>query len=96
MIVQRVTVHVKQGRVGEFLALAKSKDSVLTRATKRTYTPNIAPDNNVVVFEAELEDLAEMDKVWAAWWADPDTPAYMEEWNKLVMGSGSELWNLEE
>ena len=94
MIVQRVTVQVKQGHVREFLALAKSQDSVLDRATKRTYTSNISPVHNIVAFELEFEDLGELDKTWAAWGADPDTPAYMEKWNKLVKDSGSEVWNL--
>ena len=97
MIVQRVTHHVKQGRQAEFLALGKSKpDSVLSQATTRTYLPNIVPDTSVVVHEAEFEDLAELDKTWAAWWADPDTPAYMEEYNELVESAGSEVWTLAE
>ena len=96
MIVQRVTHYVRRGQRREFLALMKSKDSVLTKATKRTYSPFIAPAGNVVVHEAEFEDLAELDKTWAAWWADTDTPAFMAEYNKLVKNNGSEIWTLEE
>ena len=93
MIVQRVTHRVKQGCMDEFLALIKRMQTV---ENKRTYTPNIVPDASVVVNEMEVEDLAELDKAWAAWWADPKTPAYMEEYNKLTEGWGSEVWNLED
>ena len=97
MIVQRVTHHLRQGRQAEFLALMKSKpDSILSQVTKRTYLPNIVPDASVVVHEAEFEDLAELDKIWKAWWADADTPAYMEEYHKLVRSAGSEVWSLAE
>ena len=97
MIVQRVIHHVKQGRMDEFLALMKSKpDSVLNQATKRTYTSHIVPVMSTVVHEMEYEDLAEMEKTWAAWWADPGTPTYMKEYYKLVKSSGSEVWNLED
>ena len=95
MFVQRITHYVKLGCHAEFMALMRSKDSVLTKATKRTYSPFITPDA-VVVHEAEFEDLAELEKTWAAWWAEPDTPAFMEQYNKLVKNNGSEIWTLED
>ena len=97
MIVQRVITQVKRGRRADLLALWKSKsESVLSQATKRMYLPNIVPDASVVAAELEFEDLAELEKTWAAWWADPDTPAFMEEYNKLVESVGSEVWTLAE
>lgn len=97
MIVQRVFNRVKAGRTGEFLALAKSNpDSALSLVTRRTYTPHIGPSVHTICHEAEFESLDEMDKVWATWWADPETPAYMEKFWSLVEDAYSEVWNLEE
>ena len=95
MIIQRVFHEVKSGRIGEFLALLKSQpESVLSRATKRTYTASIGPPAHTVCHELEFADLAELDRVWAAWWADPKTPAYMAKYWELVEGGHSEVWEL--
>lgn len=97
MIVHRMTHHVKQGRIGEFLALMKSNPSpVLIQALRRTYTPYKDPAISTVVHELEFEDSDELDKTWKAWWADPDTPAYMEKVNNLVESASNEYWTLEE
>ena len=98
MIVQRVFHRVKPGRVGEFLDLMKSQSaSALTGPTKRTYTAHIGPSGYTVCHELEFADLAELDQVWAAWWADPETPVYMEKFWALVEGGGhNEVWDLQE
>lgn len=117
MIVQRVIVNVKPGRIPEFVALMESAaDSGLTQATKRTYTPYqdegtgtdltqafaalpndlIVPDASVVVTELEFKDVAELEKTWAEYWADPGTPAYMERMSKLTQSAGSEVWTLKD
>jgi hypothetical protein len=97
VIVQRIFHAVKQGRVDDFLALMKSNpDSVLNLATKRTYTSYIGRFNTVC-HELEFESLDELDKCWAQWWADPETPAYMEKYHELTeRGGSSEVWTLEE
>ena len=97
MIVQRVFHEVKAGHLGEFLALMKSQpESVLSRQTYRTYTAHIGPSSHTVCHELEFGDLAELDQVWAAWSADPETPAYMEKYWSLVEGGHNEVWDLEE
>ena len=97
MIVQRVFHQVKQGHLREFLELMKSQpESVLSFATKRTYTASIGVSSHTVSHELEFEDLAELDQTWDAWWASPETPAYMEKYWGLVEGGHSEVWNLED
>ena len=95
MIVQRVYTKVKAGKLAEYLELMESRpDMILRRVTKRDYTANIGAPIQTVCHEAEFEDLDAMDKVWAEWWADPETPAYMEKFWAVVDDARSEVWNL--
>ena len=97
MIVQRTIHRAKPGHVGDFLELGKSTpNSPLSLATKRTYTASVGVEATTVCHELEFEDLAELDQTWAAWWADPRTPAFMEKYWALVEGGHNEVWNMEE
>jgi hypothetical protein len=96
MIVQRVFHHVKPGRGGDFLALVASMPaSLLRQAAVRTYTASIGRPASTVCHEFEFADLDELDRVWAAWWADPATPNYMAAYWRLVDTQYSEVWYLE-
>jgi hypothetical protein len=97
MILQRLTFHVKPGRMDEVVEMLKAADEVLgSTDISRIYTPNIG-QFDVVVNDLEFENLAELDALWAEWWSNPETPAFMEKWNELVdAGGGSEVWNLVE
>lgn len=94
MIVQRTTVKVKRGCMQEAVALCKSFDES-GGITCRTYTSRIGRHDTLVV-DHEFESLAEMEKVWAEWRANPDYPAFLEKWLALAERGGyTEIWNLE-
>ena len=97
MIVQRITFKVKPGSedgVVEMLKAARAAGDNTERM--RIYTPRVAP-LNVVAFDFEFENLAELDEFWTEWSAAPETAAFLEKWNQLMAGGGSdEVWNLVE
>ena len=62
----------------------------------RILRAGISP-NQEVVCELEFENLSELDKYWTEWFALPETPAFMETWNKLLVNNTTnEVWNVEE
>ena len=97
MIVQRITFQVKpdaEDNVVELLKQARATGENPDRM--RIYTPSIAP-LDVVVAELDFENLAELEVFWAEWFAAPETVAFMEAWNAVMGGGGSnEVWTLVE
>ncbi|MFC1997229.1 hypothetical protein ACFLXI_06435, partial [Chloroflexota bacterium] len=65
MIVQRITVQIKPGKLDEALTLAKEgRRNVWTFfKSSKIYSSNIGP-LSTIVFESEFDDLAEVDKLW--------------------------------
>jgi hypothetical protein len=97
MLVQRLTFQVKPGNQEKAVELMKESRAILDDPHgSRIYTSYIGPFD-VVVYELEVENLTELDAYWAAWWSSPETAAFMEKWNALVVsGGGSEIWTLVE
>jgi hypothetical protein len=97
MLVQRLTFHVKSGNQEKVVKLMKESRAILDDPHgSRIYTSNIGLFN-IVVYELEVENLAELDAYWEAWWSKPETAAFMEKWNALMdSGGGSEIWTLVE
>jgi hypothetical protein len=62
----------------------------------RICTPYAAAWDTLII-EMEFEDVGELGQYWAAWFADPATTAFQEEFDKLLIPGGtSEIWNLAE
>ena len=97
MLVHRLTFRVKSGVQEKAVEMIKEAQTMIAAPhAVRIYTPNIGPFNTVV-YDIEFESLGELEEFWANWWALPGTPAFMEKWNALVdIGTGSEVWNVEE
>jgi hypothetical protein len=97
MVVQRITFQVRpdgEEKVVELLKQARTAGENPDRM--RIYTPSIAP-LNAIVAEFEFENLAELDEFWTEWFAAPATAAFLEAWNALMGGGGSnEVWTLVE
>jgi hypothetical protein len=97
MIVQRITFQVKPDAEEKVVELLKQSRAAGENPDRmRIYTPSIAP-LNAVVAEFEFENLGEMDGFWTEWFAAPETATFMEAWNAVMGGGGSnEVWTLVE
>ena len=97
MIVSRVTMNMKPGRMEEAAALLKAEiDRSRPSSVHRVYVPNIAPFD-VLAAEDEWESLAESEKWWAEYAAGPGFADFQNHWVELDAGGGThEYWNLVE
>jgi hypothetical protein len=102
MIAQRKVVTVKPG-----YSRNKVMDLVLAELVKqrergsyshpfRAYAPVYSGQpENTLILEWEYEDMTEIDKVVAEWWALPTTPAFMEKWREMTESLDSnEIWSV--
>jgi len=91
MIVNRLRVTVKQGRMQELVELLKEmrKQAGLN---VRLYQSHLGTRDQIA-YEFEFEDYAAYDKFFTEWYALPDTPAFLEKWNDMTKAGGTnELW----
>ena len=95
MIANRRTFIIKRGRLQEAAARFKAEvERVNIPNTQRIYTPEIAPFD-VLVYEAEYENLEEYARLWAEWEASPEAAAFLGEWSALTeTGGTNEIWTL--
>ena len=95
MIVQRIIVQIKPGKLNEALEIAKG-------ARKRWPFPgrlysSIYGNFDQIVFDFDAENQAELDKYWEEATSSEEWGPMIAEWNKLIVpGSPNELWNLVE
>jgi hypothetical protein len=100
MLVNRRTIRVKPGRTEELVALVKAEQVVDTErasviSTLRVYTP-IFGQFDQVIFEWDYKSLADYEKQWAEWEAQPTTAGFMSKWLELVEpGMTNEMWTVE-
>ena len=95
MIVQRMNVNVKQGRMQELLDFLK-KDRKKGGYNYRLYQSNLGTFDQISI-EMEFENLAAHEKFWNDWNALSETPAFFEKWNELTKPGGTnEIWWLVE
>ena len=91
MIVNRVSVTVKQGRMEELVELLK-EGRKQGGYNARLYQSHLG-NRDQIAYEFEFEDYAAYDKFWTEWYALPDTPAFLEKWNEITKAGGTnELW----
>jgi hypothetical protein len=92
MLVNRRTFNVKQ--MDEAVAFIKAEVKRFSGYTGpvRIYTPETG-SFGVVAVEWEYDSLEEYGKLWAEYYATPETPAAMEKWDELTRPGGTnELW----
>jgi hypothetical protein len=91
MIVNRYTITVKQGRMGEAVELLKEMRKQ-GGFNVRLYQSHLGIRDQIA-YEFEFEDYAAYDKFFTEWYALPDTPAFLEKWNDMTIAGGTnELW----
>ena len=91
MIVNRLTVTVKQGRMEEFAELLKERRKQ-GGYNVRLYQSHLGTRDQIA-YEFEFEDYAAYDKFFTEWYALPDTPAILEKSNDMTNAGGTnELW----
>ncbi len=94
MIVERTTWKVKAGCTDQAIALLKSEFAQWKGYTWRMYTPYIGKYNEVA-YEFEYQSLAEYEKLWQDWYANPATAEFQNKWHELVERDGeTEIWYL--
>ena len=92
MIVNRLTITVKQGRMQEFVELLKERRKQGEYNNVRLYQSHLGTRDQIA-YEIEFEDYAAYDKFFTEWYALPDTPAFLEKWNVMTKAGGTnELW----
>ena len=96
MIVQRITVQIKHGKLNEALEMAKEGRSQWP-ISGRLYS-SIYGKFNTVVFENEAENSAELDKYWEQVNASEEWGPLLVKWNELTVNglSTNELWRLQD
>ncbi|MFN2302656.1 MAG: hypothetical protein ACK2TV_02900 [Anaerolineales bacterium] len=95
MIVNRLTVNVKQGRMDELVELLK--DARKQGGYHVRFYQSYLGIRDQIAYEFEFEDYAAYDKFFTEWYALPDTPAFLEKWNDMTKAGGTnELWTLVE
>jgi hypothetical protein len=97
MVMNRRTFIVKRGRMQEAIALLKEEVQRSPNAQRtRIYVPEVAPFD-VICAEGDFESLAEYERYWADYFAQPQTTAFLERWFELTeTGGTNELWELAE
>ena len=95
MIVQRITVHYKLGKVDEAISLLKEEIAHANFPhAVRFYTPKIGTAD-LSIGEFEFESIAAMDQFWSDWESRPQTSAFHEKYRPLIEpGMVSEVFNL--
>ena len=94
MIVQRMTISIKPGRMDEVLTLLK-EDRKRSGFQSRLYQIDIGTFGQIAI-ELEFEDMAAREKFWTEWGAVPERPAFMEKWLEYTKSGGTEIWTLVE
>ena len=93
MIVERMTVYSRTGQSAELVELLKAERK-RNGGSYRICSCQYGPRNAIVV-EWEAEDVAERQKAWADWNAQPEAAAFSEKWVELVESGGtSEIWKV--
>jgi hypothetical protein len=94
MVVHRMVIRSKPGRMNDVVELLIGERGKDTVKPMRIFTCNIGPSNVAVACEITFEDMGDYEKSWAEWAALPDTPEYMEKWYKCVDDWSDEIWNV--
>ena len=95
MIVNRRTFVAKKGCLEEAAALMRAEvERTALPNTQRICIPVVAPFD-LLVYEAEYENLEEYERLWTEWGASPEAAVFMEKWNALTeIGGTNEIWEL--
>jgi hypothetical protein len=99
MLVYRETYIVKRGKMKEAVDMVmKAIKGFAWPHPMRTYSPRISP-LSILTWEIEVESLADVEKMLAAWAAHAAKPEFAgltKGWNDLLESGGAyEIWEVE-
>jgi len=96
MIVQRYSLQYKNGKWDELLELVKDgRKNLFSSLSMKVYSMDYGP-NNMVVFDIEFEDQAELDKLWEQTMAKEEWSPWIAKFGELTTEEGKvELLTLE-
>ena len=92
MIVQRVTVRYKPGKVQEALALIKEERNRIKYPYTRYYLPH--SDENVIIGEFEFESIEEKDKFWSDFTEDPGAQHFIQKHQAIKIENIGETFDV--
>ena len=98
MIVERWTVQIKPDWMEEALKHAKEGKKTVWPNFKssKIYSSYTGPFN-IIEFEAEFEDLAEVEESWKQLGETEAWNSWLTKWRGFITGQGTrEYWNLED
>jgi hypothetical protein len=97
MVVEVWVIPVKPGHSNEIVEMLQAERAKFDDPNRMRIFVSEFGDASTVAYELEHESMAALEQTWAAWGASPDTPKFMEKWNKLVSAHGTRsLWTLVE
>ena len=97
MLVNRITLPVKPGRVGKMVEMIKEAETMVeTPHGSLIYTPYVG-QQNVVIHDIKFENLTEVEEYWTVFWSHPDASAFRDRFNELLESNcRDEILNLVE
>lgn len=101
MFIDRRVFKIKVGHLQEALALANAERVRIQQqygdlGTIR-YLIGLVADFDTLVFESEWQSLADWERFWQAWGADPASMAFLQKIGEtLESGGGNQLWTVVE
>ena len=101
MFIDRRVFRVKVGRMQEMLAIANAErvrsQQKYSNAGEFRYMVGLVADFDVFVFESKWNSLADWEKYWQEWGADPESAAFLEKiWETMESGGEHQLWQIVE
>jgi len=88
MVMNRFTRIIKKGHFDQAVALVKSEiERFRAPQAIRLYSGFAAPIDTLVM-EFEFENLAELDKHWADWYADPESQNFRDKFDEITETGG--------
>lgn len=101
MFIDRRVFKIKVGRLPEALALANAERARTYQqysdiGTFR-YMVGLVGDFDTLVFESEWQSLADWERYWQAWGADPESAAFLQKIGAMMESGGkNQLWTVVE
>ncbi len=101
MFIDRRVFKIKVGRMQEALALAKAEHVRIHQTYSDLgtfrYLVGLVADFDTLVFESEWKSLADWERYWQKWGADPESMAFLQKIGAtLESGGGNQLWSVVE
>ena len=101
MFIDRRVFRVKVGRMQEMLAIANAErvrsQQKYSNVGEFRYMVGLVADFDIFVFESKWNSLADWEKYWQEWGADPESAAFFQKVSETMESGGEhQLWQIVE